>query len=289
MNPAAPGPIPPLRPVPLQELRLRVDAQCWLVQQKLSELDSLMPVRGQIRARHHGSVLEVEGEAETIVNLCCDRCLQLYNLPLSASVHELLELAGAGVGEPDDDDLTALAGTVSPASRRTSRRQTSSRSLGKANPEPLLIEALDDRLDPRGDFDPERWLFEQLSLQLPVVNRCGADCPGPPLPQGDWPTSPGAKANANAARRGASQPGAAHFEDSRAPAPAPTGQRVALDASPGSGCAHTSSPVDGTPDATKLPAGCEATNGSRGESGGDPRPSQTPIDPRWAALRQLLP
>jgi uncharacterized protein len=37
----------------------------------------------------------------------------------------------------------------------------------------------EERLDPRGGFDPERWLFEQLSLRLPLVNRCGADCPGP--------------------------------------------------------------------------------------------------------------
>jgi uncharacterized protein len=37
----------------------------------------------------------------------------------------------------------------------------------------------DDRLDPAGFFDPQRWIFEQLSLQLPLVNRCGSDCPGP--------------------------------------------------------------------------------------------------------------
>ena len=38
---------------------------------------------------------------------------------------------------------------------------------------------LDERLDPQGRFDPERWIFEQLNLRLPLVNRCGADCPGP--------------------------------------------------------------------------------------------------------------
>ena len=37
-------------------------------------------------------------------------------------------------------------------------------------------------LDPRGDFEPERWVFEQLSLQMSVVNRCGEHCPG--MPQG---------------------------------------------------------------------------------------------------------
>ena len=37
-----------------------------------------------------------------------------------------------------------------------------------------------DFLDPRGDFEPERWVFEQLSLQMSVVNRCGDLCPGMP-------------------------------------------------------------------------------------------------------------
>ena len=42
-------------------------------------------------------------------------------------------------------------------------------------------DALTESLDPTGSFDPEHWVFEQLSLQLPLVNRCGSDCPGPEL------------------------------------------------------------------------------------------------------------
>ena len=41
------------------------------------------------------------------------------------------------------------------------------------------MDALMECLDPLGSFDPERWVFEQLSLQMPLVKRCGADCPGP--------------------------------------------------------------------------------------------------------------
>ena len=36
-----------------------------------------------------------------------------------------------------------------------------------------------EQLDPRGNFDPEHWVFEQLNLLLPIVNHCGKDCPGP--------------------------------------------------------------------------------------------------------------
>ena len=42
------------------------------------------------------------------------------------------------------------------------------------------LDGLVESLDPRGDFTPEQWVFEQLNLQLPVVNHCGDHCPGPP-------------------------------------------------------------------------------------------------------------
>ena len=144
-----PSPLPEpclLRPVPLQELRLQQDKRLWAVDQQLEDLESLTPVRGWLSARHGEPVLEVEGEAETIVCLCCDRCLGTYNHVLRFRGSERLWLGEADqlADDPDSD----------------------------------LIESL----DPRGHFDPARWLFEQLSLQLPLQNHCGADCPGPALP-----------------------------------------------------------------------------------------------------------
>lgn len=153
MNPprAADPAGPPLRPAPLPELRLLAEGRHWPVNQAIEGLESLTPVRGELRAVHHGTVLEVEGRAATIVTLRCDRCLAHFNHPLEASARELLELRQDTAGRPE------------------------------TGPIPLVPEGedLDDRLDPQGCFDPERWLFEQLSLQLPLVNRCGADCPGP--------------------------------------------------------------------------------------------------------------
>lgn len=165
-----PAAVPPrLQPLSLQELRLQPEGRHWAVDQLLTELESLTPVRGEITARHHGSVLELKGRAETIVTLCCDRCLQHFNHPLAMEVSELLELRAAG---------RAAASPSNPL-EGADGRDLAALAAGPA----LRIESLDDRLDPGGDFDPERWLFEQLSLQLPVVNRCGSDCPGPPLPQ----------------------------------------------------------------------------------------------------------
>ena len=140
-------PILPLRPLRLQELRLEAEGLRWEVEQPIADLESLTPVRGWVRAVLHGEALEVEGAAATIVTLCCDRCLQPFNHALEAQVKELLELGGeaqpGGAASGTGDDLP------------------------------------EERLDPRGSFDPERWLFEQLSLRMPLVNRCGADCPGP--------------------------------------------------------------------------------------------------------------
>ena len=141
-----------LQPLPLQELRLLSEGRSWAVDQPIAGLASLTPVRGQLRAIHHGTVLEVEGTADTIITLCCDRCLQTYNHALAATARERLEIAVAG---PQEEEVVFAA------------------------EDPV------ECLDPGGSFDPERWLYEQLSLQLPLVNRCGADCPGPPLPQGD--------------------------------------------------------------------------------------------------------
>lgn len=146
-----------LRPVAIQELSGLAEGRRWELDQPLPQLASLTPVRGHVQAIHRGNVLEVQGEANTIVTLCCDRCLQHFNHPLSFQSHELLWL-----GEE-------------------ARQQGLETSLIEQGESVLDLDpdALSESLDPRGSFDPAHWTFEQLSLQLPVVNRCGPDCPGP--------------------------------------------------------------------------------------------------------------
>jgi uncharacterized protein len=147
-----------LRPVPIQELQTLAEGRHWRVDQDLDGLESLTPVRGQVHAVHRGNVLEVEGEASTIVTLCCDRCLQHFNHPLSFSTRELLWL-GEDARDAGVDEQAVMDGDGSVLD--------------------LDADALTESLDPRGDFDPAHWTFEQLSLRLPLVNRCGSDCPGP--------------------------------------------------------------------------------------------------------------
>lgn len=137
-----------LRPIPIPELCALTAGKQWQVDQRIADLDSLTPVRGVLEAMHLGTALQVSAEAEAIVTLCCARCLQPFNQILRAEVRELIAF----------------------------RSSPSSPADGLEDP---LGEDLDDRLDPKGRFDPERWLFEHLSLQLPLVNRCGDGCPGP--------------------------------------------------------------------------------------------------------------
>ncbi len=141
-----------LEPVPLQELRALGTAKVWEVEGELDELPSLTPVRGHVSAEHRGNVLAVEGKLNTIVTLCCDRCLHQFNLKLSCTPAELIWL---GDEQPTADELE-LSGEVAE------------------------MEGLVDVLDPRGQFDPQQWTFEQLNLLMPVVNHCGDHCPGPP-------------------------------------------------------------------------------------------------------------
>jgi len=141
-----------LEPVPLKELRALGTAKVWDVEGELDELPSLTPVRGHVSAEHRGNVLAVEGKLSTIVTLCCDRCLNQFNQKLSCTPSELIWL---GDEQPTADELE-LSGEVAE------------------------MEGLVDVLDPRGQFDPQQWAFEQLNLLLPVVNHCGDHCPGPP-------------------------------------------------------------------------------------------------------------
>ena len=144
-----------LEPVALQELRALAAPRTWPVDGQLNALKSLTPVRGELTPEHRGNVLSVEGELSTIVTLTCDRCLGQFNQQLSCQPSELIWL---GDTPPSDEQL-------------------------QESEEIAEMEGLVECLDPRGRFDPEQWVFEQLNLQLPVVNHCGSHCPGPPLPK----------------------------------------------------------------------------------------------------------
>ncbi len=124
-----------------------------LVQEWLADLKSLTPVQGEVTVEHNGNFLQVDGRAETIVTLTCDRCLQQYNHRLVAEASELIWL---------QDIATALEETTE--------------CLEEAD----LVESL----PPDGYFQPDDWVYQQLCLALPQRQLCEADCPGIAIEQG---------------------------------------------------------------------------------------------------------
>ena len=149
-----------LSAIPIQELKALPEGRNWQIDQHLEGLPSLTPVRGRVRAIHRSNVLEVEGEASTIVTLCCDRCLQDFNQALGARNRELIWLGEASRADGVDEDVVL---------------ESAAQLLD------LEADAFTESLDPSGDFDPAHWIFEQLHLLLPVVNHCGELCSGPNL------------------------------------------------------------------------------------------------------------
>lgn len=115
----------------------------------ISGLDTLTPVKGLMSVRHGGTFLEVLAQAETIVTLTCDRCLQNYNHRLSVDTSEIIWL--------EEQKVTADS--------FLSEKEVS-------------LEDLSETLPLDGHFDPETWLYEQFSLAMPFRKECGKECQG---------------------------------------------------------------------------------------------------------------
>lgn len=116
----------------------------------LPGLESLTPVQGWVKVTHRGNYLEVQGQAETIITLTCDRCLQQYNHRLKVDTSELIWLE-----EPSNAAFEANAAE-----------------------QEIAFEDLVEALPPNGYFKPGEWLYEQLCLEIPHRQLCEQACPG---------------------------------------------------------------------------------------------------------------
>ena len=139
--------IPHLLKAPIRQVEI-------IVRDNIADLNTLTPVKGKVAVRHGGNFLEVTSQVETIVTLTCDRCLQHYNHRLEVDTSELIWL------ESELENIADL-----PSEREVS------------------LEDLAETLPPNGHFNPETWLFEQLSLAFPLRKVCGENCSGAPETQ----------------------------------------------------------------------------------------------------------
>ena len=132
-----------------QLLKAPQKTEDFQIQEFIAGLKTLTPIRGRMVVTHGGSYLEVATTAETIVTLTCDRCLQQYNHRLDIDTSELIWLAQA------EQDI--------PLERE------------------VKWEDLSETLAPNDYFQPNEWLYEQLSLAMPMRQLCSKDCQKPSI------------------------------------------------------------------------------------------------------------
>ncbi len=149
-----------MQPLHIPQLANRQDRTLEIIVDTLiPEFATLTPVRGKVIVKHGGTFLELVAQAETIITLKCDRCLQQYNHKLVLDTSEIIWLEET-VPEPDRKGMEI----------RTD------------------LDELVDSLSPEGHFDPTVWLYEQLCLSLPLRQLCATDCAGiipPPEPDSE--------------------------------------------------------------------------------------------------------
>jgi uncharacterized protein len=113
------------------------------------DLGTLLPVQGVVTVMHQGNYLEVMAQADTIVTLRCDRCLQNYNQRLLLDASEMIWLSDAAAdfeSLPFDEDLK--------------------------------LDEMVEHMPRNGHFDVKTWVYEQLCLELPQHQLCSDDCVG---------------------------------------------------------------------------------------------------------------
>ncbi len=115
----------------------------------ISDLETLMPIKGSLCVTHKGNYLEVEGKAETIVTLTCDRCLNQYNHRLAVEASELIWLEQV----PKATELVLLDVENN-------------------------LEDLVETLPRNGYFKGKDWIYQQLCLAIPQKQLCDLNCEG---------------------------------------------------------------------------------------------------------------
>ena len=149
----------PLQPIAIQDLLADPQPQRLTFEQAIAGLETIAPVRGWPEMVVEGPLLRLEAEASASVELRCDRCLKTFVHGLRARVSERI-----GLGTSAEDLSDALD---------------------------YDADGISEQIDPQGQFDPQQWIYEQLTLQVPLVNRCGPQCPGPDSwGSGDPPLDP---------------------------------------------------------------------------------------------------
>ncbi len=116
--------------------------------ERLPNLNTLTPVQGIVQVTHGGNFLRVQGSAEAIVTLTCDRCLNQYNHRLVSNTSEIIWLETSNTAQELEPERE------------------------------LSVDELVETLSPMGQFHPGDWIYEQLCLAIPQRQLCDSGCGG---------------------------------------------------------------------------------------------------------------
>ena len=135
-----------LAPIPLKELKALSSPRKLTLNGYLKEFETLTPIQGFIIAEHKGEILSIESKIKTILTLECDRCLSLFNVNIDLTKHEIILIENTTIDHLKDKNI-----------------------IGRAD-------ELLERINPNESFDPQKWIFDQLSLEVPLVKVCKKTC-----------------------------------------------------------------------------------------------------------------
>ena len=133
-------------------LQLPQKTQTITLDDFIVELVTLTPLRGTVIIRHGGTFLEIIIKGEVIVNLICDRCLQQYNYRITLDVSENI-----------------LLGKNLSANQKFTKEKK------------IISEDFSETLSSEGYFDLKVWIYEQLSLSMPLRKLCSNNCQIPEI------------------------------------------------------------------------------------------------------------
>ncbi|WP_320674230.1 DUF177 domain-containing protein [Prochlorococcus sp. MIT 1341] len=143
-----------LGPISIKELQILSSPKVWAFNCFFDGIKSITPIDGEVEALYKGDSISIKCKINTQLLLTCDRCLNEFKKAIEIKEQEIILVS---------DQLDEVLNN----------------NLAKNifdNAEDLL-----EVVNPKDNFDPERWAFEQLSLQMPLINNCGDNCPGPCL------------------------------------------------------------------------------------------------------------
>ncbi|WP_369816731.1 YceD family protein [Cyanobacterium sp. IPPAS B-1200] len=136
-----------------QLLKMPQQMDRFTFKENIKGFQTLTPIKGTFAIHHRGGFLEVELTADTILTLKCDRCLKTFNHRLEVDTSEIIWLSD----QFEDPDNLPLEREISG-------------------------DDLCESLPPDGYFEVQEWVYEQLSLALPLRQVCNnEDCEPPTI------------------------------------------------------------------------------------------------------------